>query len=125
MVPLYSDIEGQNIKDFGPERNPILKKTMHIWNMVQTSSWVHFVCACVFFWDCLPPGSDELAGQFITTMHLRVNGPLDLHTSLLLFDTSLILVLGPRLLLGLVYGRYYKTWYWYKEIVYQCWADII
>jgi hypothetical protein len=73
--------------------------------MVQTPvGWAHFVCACVFL-GLSSPGSDELAGQFITTMHLRVNGPLDLHTSLLLFDTSLILVLGPRLLFGLVYGQ--------------------
>jgi hypothetical protein len=68
---------------------------MHIWNMVQDSSWVHFVCACAFF-GLSSPGSDEFAGQFITTMHPRVNGPLDLHTSLLLFDTSLYTGIGSK-----------------------------
>jgi hypothetical protein len=111
LVSLYSDIEGQKLRTLGPERNQSWSKQCIPGNMVQTPVGC-ILCVHVVFLDCLPPGSDELAGQFTTTMHRRVmNGPLDLHASLLLFDPSLILVLGPRLLFLACY----------MAGVYQCW----
>jgi hypothetical protein len=90
-------LKGRNKGLWALKETNLEENNAHIWNMVSRLQLGAFcVCMCCVFFGLSSPGSDELAGQFIITMHPRVNGPLDLHTSLLLFDTRLYTGIGSK-----------------------------